>query len=113
MPNRLSDLLEKSPFNSRMWAVENHHYLCFATATENSIMEQNVTIALTHRLARLADVPLLAQMNHQLIRDEGHENPMTLPELGARMKRWLQSECRGVLFEHERNVVAYALYRSD
>src|SRR5205823_3421341 len=76
-------------------------------------MEQNVTIALTHRLARLADVPLLAQMNHQLIRDEGHENPMTSPELAARMKRWLQSECRGVLFEHERNVVAYALYRSD
>ena len=47
-------------------------------------MEQNVTIALTHRLARLADVPLLAQMNHQLIRDEGHENPMTLPELAIR-----------------------------
>jgi hypothetical protein len=40
------------------------------------------------RWARAAvdDVPLLAAMNSRLIRDEGHRNPMTLPELEERMR---------------------------
>jgi GNAT superfamily N-acetyltransferase len=79
----------------------------------NVNMEQDVTIGLKYRPAGLADVSLMAEMNHQLIRDEGHENQMTLPELATRMKRWLNSEYRGVLFEHRGGVVAYALYRSD
>ena len=36
-----------------------------------------------YRFATAADAPVLAVMNQQLIRDEGHRNPMTLPELEA------------------------------
>ena len=34
-----------------------------------------------HRLANLSDVAWLADWNHQLIRDEGARNSMTVPEL--------------------------------
>ena len=34
-----------------------------------------------HRMASLADCAHLGAMNHQLIRDEGHRNPITIPEL--------------------------------
>jgi GNAT superfamily N-acetyltransferase len=66
-----------------------------------------------HRFATTADVPLLAQMNQQLIRDEGHRNRMTLPELEARMAAWLAGEYTAALFAEEGQVVAYALYRHD
>jgi predicted acetyltransferase len=70
-----------------------------------------VHLAMTHRRATLADVPLLAGLNHQLIRDEGHRNPMTVPELAERMSAWLSSgEYTAVLFEADDEVVAYALY---
>jgi len=36
---------------------------------------------MTVRIATLADCPLLAEMNHKLIRDEGHGNTMTIPGL--------------------------------
>jgi len=35
------------------------------------------------------DCPQLARLNLQLIRDEGHRNPMTSDELEARMRTWL------------------------
>lgn len=66
---------------------------------------------MTFRRAAADDCALLAQLNHQLIRDEGHRNRMTVPELERRMKDWLASEYTAVLFEHEGEVVAYALYR--
>ena len=56
------------------------------------------------------DCALLAELNHQLIRDEGHCNPMTVPELEQRMKGWLASEYAAVIFENDGEVVAYALY---
>jgi predicted acetyltransferase len=65
------------------------------------------------RLATLNDCALLAELNHQLIRDEGHRNKMTVPELEQRMKGWLASEYAAVLFENDREVVAYALYREQ
>src|ERR1022692_19586 len=49
------------------------------------------------RLATLNDCALLAELNHQLIRDEGHRNKMTVPELEQRMKGWLASEYAVVL----------------
>jgi GNAT superfamily N-acetyltransferase len=67
---------------------------------------------LTWHLASEPDLPLLAEWNHQLIRDEGHRNPMSLSELEARMSAWLKSEYRAVVFSQERPV-AYALYRAD
>lgn len=64
-----------------------------------------------HRPATLDDCRLLGELNHQLIRDEGHRNPMTPPELAGRMRGWLQGEYAARLFEQEGEVVAYALYR--
>ncbi|HLX94990.1 MAG TPA: GNAT family N-acetyltransferase [Verrucomicrobiae bacterium] len=68
---------------------------------------------MTLRRATLRDGALLAELNYQLIRDEGHRNPMTVPELEQRMKRWLASEYAGVIFEETGEVVAYALYREQ
>jgi len=66
---------------------------------------------LNFRFATEADCPQLAALNHQLIRDEGHRNRMTVPELEERMRQWLASEYRAVLFEQAGETVAYALYR--
>lgn len=65
------------------------------------------------RRATLNDCALLAELNHQLIRDEGHRNPMTVPELEQRMRGWLASEYAAVLFEDGGEVVAYVLYREQ
>ena len=54
---------------------------------------------MTFRFATLADTELLANLNHQLIQDEGHRNRMTVPELQRRMTEWLSSEYQAVLFE--------------
>lgn len=68
---------------------------------------------MTFRRATLDDCGLLAELNHQLIRDEGHRNPMTVPELEQRMKVWLTSEYAAVIYEDGPEVVAYALYREQ
>lgn len=70
-----------------------------------------------YRYAEAADIPLLAQLNLQLIRDEGHRNPMDEARLQNRMQDWLDSgepgngEYHAVLFEIDGNVAAYALYK--
>jgi predicted acetyltransferase len=69
--------------------------------------------ALSFRFATLADCHALAELNHQLIRDEGHRNPMTIPELDQRMRSWLGGEYRAVLFEADGGIVAYALFREE
>ncbi len=68
---------------------------------------------MTFRRATLGDCALLAELNHQLIRDEGHRNPMTVPELEQRMRGWLASGYTAALFETDGAVVAYALYREQ
>lgn len=65
---------------------------------------------LRHRPATRADCALLAEWNHQLIHDEGHDNPMTVPELEERMRGWLRDGCEAVIFEQAGLPVAYALY---
>jgi GNAT superfamily N-acetyltransferase len=67
---------------------------------------------LTWRYASAADLGLLAEWNHQLIRDEGHRNPMTMEQLAARMKGWLQGEYQAVIFAQE-EPVAYALFKRE
>lgn len=64
-------------------------------------------------MATLDDAPLLARLNKQLIEDEGHANPMTVPELEARMRGWLAGEYDAVLFARDAAIVAYALYRAE
>jgi predicted acetyltransferase len=65
---------------------------------------------MTFRRANLDDCALLAELNHQLIRDEGHRNKMTVPELEQRMRGWLASEYAAVIFEKDGEVVAHALF---
>jgi GNAT superfamily N-acetyltransferase len=53
-------------------------------------------------------------MNHQLIRDEGHRNTMTIPELEKRMRDWIAGgHYCAVIFERYSLPVAYALYRTE
>ena len=62
------------------------------------------------RQATSADCGLLAELNHQLIHDEGHRNKMTVSELAERMRGWLAEGYVAVLFQDGKDVVAYALY---
>ena len=67
-----------------------------------------------YRFATVADARALAELNHQLIRDEGHRNPMDVDQLEHRMYGWLSSEeYRAVIFVQEDTPVAYALYHED
>ena len=68
---------------------------------------------MTFRAATLDDCPRLAELNHQLIRDEGHRNRMTVPELEQRMRGWISGEYRAVLYEEGGEIVAYALFREQ
>lgn len=67
---------------------------------------------LTWREASAADLGLLAEWNHRLIRDEGHRNPMNVEQLADRMKTWLQSDYRAVIFWDDQPV-GYALFKSE
>src|SRR5436189_5089042 len=69
---------------------------------------------MTYREANMSDCSLLAGMNHQLIRDERHRNPMTVPELAERMRGWLSSGVyRAIVFERDSVPIAYALFRTE
>jgi predicted acetyltransferase len=72
-----------------------------------------VTLALAHRAANSADIPMLAKMNQQLIKDEGHRNSMRLNELESRMRSMLEGNYTATLFEIGEHVVAYALWRDE
>jgi len=68
---------------------------------------------MTFRTATLDDCPRLAELNHQLIRDEGHGNPMTVPELEHRMRGWISGEYRAIVYEDAGEIVANALFREQ
>lgn len=68
---------------------------------------------MTFRPAIPDDCALLAQLNHELIQDEGHRNRMTVPELEQRMRGWLAGEYRAVIYEDSGEVVGYALFREQ
>lgn len=64
-----------------------------------------------HRMATLEDVPLLGQMNRQLVEDERHRNQFKSDAwLEERMRQFLSGGYEAVLFEQDGCVVAYALY---
>src|SRR6266487_4070991 len=67
---------------------------------------------ISFRAATPEDCPILADLNHQLIHDEGHRNPMTIPLLEQRMRDFLAGEYRAVIFENG-EVVGYALFREQ
>ncbi len=66
-----------------------------------------------YRTAGEGDLSLLAELNQQLIQDEGHSNSMTVAELESRMRAWLVRVYTAVLFLRAGIVVGYALYRTD
>jgi ribosomal protein S18 acetylase RimI-like enzyme len=66
---------------------------------------------LKFRLAKMADVPLLAGMNRQLVEDERHRNRFKSDQwFEERMAGFLSGTYDAVLFELSGEVVAYALY---
>jgi GNAT superfamily N-acetyltransferase len=69
--------------------------------------------SLRHRAATSKDHARLAELNHQLIRDEGHRNAMTVPQLEERLREWLASGYAAVIFEADQELAAYALYREE
>ncbi|MCA9173261.1 MAG: GNAT family N-acetyltransferase [Planctomycetales bacterium] len=68
---------------------------------------------LTGRIATAADFAQLAEMNRQLIRDEGHRNAMSALELEHRMKNWLAGEYQAAIFLLDEATVGYALYKHE
>jgi GNAT superfamily N-acetyltransferase len=75
--------------------------------------DQKAARAMRFRPATEKDCPRLAGWNHQLIRDEGHRNRMSVAELEERMLGWLGSEYQAVIFEEDGDWVAYALFREE
>jgi ribosomal protein S18 acetylase RimI-like enzyme len=65
------------------------------------------------RMAKPVDAELVATLNALLIRDEGHRNLMTVPQLATRMSDWLCGDYQAVLFEELDAVVGYALFRRE
>ncbi|HEV8067096.1 MAG TPA: GNAT family N-acetyltransferase [Planctomycetaceae bacterium] len=65
------------------------------------------------RFAAVEDAETLGVLNAQLIRDEGHRNAMTIPELTQRMADWLRGEYEGALVEEGGTIFGYALYRRE
>lgn len=71
-------------------------------------------MSLTFRDATDSDVPMLAELNERLIRDEGHRNRMSRVELAERMRGWLSSgEYAAVLFEQDGVPAGYTLFRRE
>ncbi|MBF9002489.1 GNAT family N-acetyltransferase [Vibrio nitrifigilis] len=65
-----------------------------------------------HRVT-VSDIAILAKLNHQLIKDEGHRNPMSVDELEKRMSSWLSSGYFAALFSELDEIVGYTLWRQD
>jgi ribosomal protein S18 acetylase RimI-like enzyme len=68
---------------------------------------------LKYRFGMREDLDWLAQMNQQLIRDEGHRNKMTVMELKERMANFLQADYNAVIVSQADEDIGYALYRQD
>jgi len=52
-------------------------------------------------------------LNADLVRAEGHRNPMTAAELEDRMRDWIAGEYEAVVCESACTPVGYALYRRE
>ena len=64
-----------------------------------------------YRTATLDDVPLLAELNRQLVEDEGHRNQARgLPWFEQRMRQFLTVKYTALIFEERGRPVAYALF---
>jgi predicted acetyltransferase len=66
---------------------------------------------LKYRKATAKDSQLLGELNHQLIRDHHLPHYLDVSQLTRRMRKWLASDHRAVIFTLDGDMVAYALYR--
>lgn len=66
-----------------------------------------------YHIANETDLDILAQWNYQLIRDEGHRNQMTVPQLRDRMLDWLAGDYTAVIFHKDGESIAYALFHES
>lgn len=60
----------------------------------------------------IADVPMLAELNKQLIDDEKSDNPMSINELKNRMSEFLNTEYSAYFFIVHSQVIGYALVKN-
>jgi len=67
---------------------------------------------MTYRFATQDDIPVLAEMNERLIRDENHRDRLTIASLQSRMTKWLAAGSRAVLFEEDGQAIGYALFNT-
>jgi predicted acetyltransferase len=67
--------------------------------------------AITLRTPTEFDLPILAQMNKQMIKDEGSRNPMSLEQLEQRMRNFLNEGWTVDLLINEGNIAGYTLYQ--
>ncbi len=69
---------------------------------------------LCFRPATVADAAVLGRLNHLLIRDEGHRNPMDVDALVERMRGWLSDDGYEALLGFDGDdLVAYVLWRDE
>lgn len=67
-------------------------------------------MSIQFRRATVADVATLAEMNKQLIIDEGSRNPMEIDALAGRMEQWLKEGRTAVLLLRDDDIIGYLLY---
>jgi GNAT superfamily N-acetyltransferase len=61
-----------------------------------------------------SDASIFAELNYQLIRDEGHRSRMTVSELEGRMRAWLDGgEYKAHVFQSDSSIIGYTLYREE
>ena len=65
------------------------------------------------RWAGTEDTDVLGAMNADLIRDEGHRNPMAGPALVERMRGFISSGYRALIASDEKSTLGYLLARDD
>lgn len=70
-------------------------------------------MTIAYQRATRRDAPMLAELNRQLIHDEGHRNTMSLPQLQSRMEDWLAGDYDGIIFQRASDPVGYALFRQE
>lgn len=98
--------------NSAQWATARSGKR--SRQTEKVKLPEVVTPApLTYRTAKPTDSVLLGRLNYQLIHDLNLPHHLSALQLGKRMKTWLATDHRAILFELNGEVVAYAVYRES
>jgi ribosomal protein S18 acetylase RimI-like enzyme len=70
-------------------------------------------MSIEYKQATPVDAAFLAPMNKRMIEDQGHRNPMSIPELESRMENWLRGEYEAVYAEENGEILGYALFRRE